>query len=165
LIGYVFARLLKNSADVAKNFPLQSILDLSQMKLEEATRQLGVLISSQQQATDRVALLIQYRGEYYTRFLDAARDGLSREQWRNYQSFLNRLDEAIAHAREMVSHSQQLTQAGQQEWLSKRGRVKAFDTLAQRHQSRENYAESRQEQKNLDEHAARVLGTKAGVKD
>lgn len=130
------------------------------MKLEEATRQLGLLISSQQQAADRMELLTQYRNEYHTRFLDAARGGLSREQWRNYQSFLNRLDEAIGQAREMVSQSQQLTQAGQQDWLSKRGRVKAFDTLAQRHQTREHYAESRQEQKSLDEHAARILGTR-----
>jgi flagellar FliJ protein len=144
---------------VAKNFPLQSILDLSQMKLEEATRHLGELISSQQQAADRMELLTQYRSEYYARFLNAARDGLSREQWSNYRSFLERLDHAIGQARELVTQSRQLTEAGQQEWLSKRGRVKAFDTLAQRHQAREQYQEARQEQKTLDEHASRLLGS------
>jgi flagellar FliJ protein len=141
---------------VTKNFPLQSILDLSQMKLEEATRHLGELISGQEQATQRMELLVQYREEYYARFLEAAREGLSREQWRNYQVFLERLDDAIAQAKQMMSQSQQMTAAGQQEWLHKRGRVQAFDTLAQRHQSRLNYAESRQEQKNLDEHASRI---------
>lgn len=143
---------------MAKQFPLQSILDLSQMKLEEATRRLGELIAGEQQATERMALLVQYRDEYHSRFLAAARDGLNRDQWRNYQSFLQRLDEAIGQARDMVSRSQQLTEAGQQDWLDKRGRVKAFDTLAHRHQVRENHAELRQEQKNLDEHAARLLG-------
>jgi flagellar protein FliJ len=150
---------LKSS--VTKSFPLQSILDLSQMKLEEATRRLGELISGEQQAAQRLELLAQYRDEYHARFLAAARDGISRDQWRNYQSFLDRLDAAINQAREMVAQSHQLTTAGQQEWLTKRGRVKAFDTLAQRHQARENYAETRQEQKSLDEHASRMHAAKS----
>ena len=45
--------------------------------------------------------------------------------------------------------------ASQKEWLDKRGRLKAFDTLAQRHQSRVVYAEARSEQKAFDEHATR----------
>ncbi len=141
-------------------FPLQTILDLSQMKLEEATRHLGELIAGQQQAAERMEVLIQYRDEYQARFLAAAREGLSREQWRNYQSFLERLDGAIDQAKEMVARSRQQTEAGQQDWLDKRGRVKAFDTLAHRHQVRENYTESRLEQKNLDEHSARLFGAK-----
>lgn len=140
---------------MSKNFPLQSILDLSHMKLDEATRRLGELIADQQQATEHHDLLVQYRDEYHARFLSAAREGLSREQWRNYQSFLERLDLAISQAGQTVTRTQQQTAAGQQDWLDKRGRVKAFDTLAQRHQAREAYAESRQEQKSLDEHASR----------
>ncbi len=143
---------------MAHKFPLQTILDLSQMKLEEATRHLGELIASQQQAAERMEVLVQYRDEYRARFLDAAREGLSREQWRNYQSFLGRLEDAIGQAGEMVTHSRRQTEAGQQDWLDKRGRVKAFDTLAHRHQARESYTESRQEQKDLDEHSARLFG-------
>jgi flagellar FliJ protein len=140
---------------VTKAFPLQSILDLSQMKLEEATRRLGELISGEQQATQRLELLAQYRDEYHARFLTAARDGLSRDQWHNYQSFLDKLDAAISQAREIVAQSHQMTAAGQQDWLAKHGRVKAFDTLAQRHQARIDSAETRQEQKALDEHSSR----------
>ena len=138
-----------------KDFPLQSILDLSQLKLEESTRRLGELIAGEQEATKRLDLLVQYRDEYQGRFLAAARDGLSREQWRNYQQFLEKLDVAIGQARQMMARSQELTTAGQQDWLHKRSRVKAFDTLAQRHQTQVDYHESRLEQKNLDERAAR----------
>ncbi|MBU1237165.1 MAG: flagellar export protein FliJ [Gammaproteobacteria bacterium] len=140
---------------MTKAFPLQSILDLSQIRLEEATRRLGELISGEQQAAQRLELLAQYRDEYHERFIAAARDGLTRNQWHNYQSFLDRLDVAIRQARELVAQSHQQTAAGQQEWLDKRGRVKAFDTLAQRHQSRVATVETRQEQRNLDEHASR----------
>lgn len=145
---------------MTKRFPLQSILDLSQLRLDEATRRLGELINGEQQAAQRLELLTHYRDEYQARFIDAARDGLGREQWSNYRTFLDRLDTAIRQAADLVSQSQQLTAAGQQDWLHQRGRVKAFDTLAQRHQAREVYAESRQEQKSLDEHAARSHTTK-----
>lgn len=150
---------------VTTRFPLQSVLDLSHMKLDEATRRLGELIADQQQAAKRVDLLIQYRDEYHARFLAAAREGISREQWRNYQAFLDRLDVAIAQARQMATHSRQLTAAGQQDWLQKRGRVQAFDTLAQRHEARVSYAEGRQEQKNLDEHASRLHFAKSNKED
>lgn len=138
-----------------RQFPLQSLLDLSQLRLDQATRTLGELISGQQEATQRLEVLMQYREEYQNRFLDSARDGIGRDAWHNYRAFLDRLDAAVAQAKEMVATSERRTAAGQQEWLSKRGRVKAFDTLAQRHQSRVDYAESRQEQKAFDEHAAR----------
>ena len=55
----------------------------------------------------------------------------------------------------MVAASTQRTAAGQRAWIEKSGQVKAFDTLAQRHQAREDRLDQRREQKALDEHAAR----------
>lgn len=130
------------------------------MRLDEATRVLGELISGQQEATQRLELLTQYRDEYQGRFLASARDGIGRDAWDNYRAFLARLDTAVAQAKEMVAASERRTASGQKEWLNKRGRVKAFDTLAQRHQSRVIHAEAKQEQKVFDEHAARKHGEK-----
>lgn len=143
-----------------RQFPLQSLLDLSQLRLDEATRKLGELVSGQQQATQRLALILEYREEYQTRFLASAQNGIGLEAWQNYRAFLGRLDDAVAQAREMVAASERRTAAGQQEWLQKRGRAKAFDTLAQRHQSRLLHADNKQEQKHTDEHAARRHETK-----
>lgn len=131
------------------------------MRLDEATRVLGELISGQQEATQRLELLMQYRDEYQGRFLASARDGIGRDAWDNYRAFLDRLDTAVAQAREMVAASERRTASGQKEWLNKRGRVKAFDTLAQRHLSRVIHAEAKQEQKVFDEHAARKHGEKS----
>lgn len=142
------------------HFPLQPIRDLSQLHLDEATRRLGELISGEQQAEERLRLLVEYRAEYHARFLDAAKDGLGRETWRNFQSFLGRLDSAIDQAGAMVEASRQRTAAGKEEWIAKRGRVKAFDTLAQRHQSRVDHAELKREQKALDEHTSQAASRK-----
>lgn len=140
---------------MTKPFPLQSLLDLSQLRLDEATRRLGELIAGQQEATQRLELLIQYREEYHTRFIAAAQAGIGREAWANYRAFLDRLDVAVEQARAMVTASEQRTAAGQRAWLDKRGKLKAFDTLSQRHRTRVEYAANKQEQKVVDEHAAR----------
>ncbi len=136
-------------------FPLQSLLDLSQLRLDEAGRRLGELIAGEQEASRRHTLLVQYREEYRARFVVAAQDGLRPSAWQNYTSFLARLDEAINQASAAMTQTKQQTVAGQQEWVSKRGRVKAFDTLSDRHQSRVAYQDQRQEQKASDEHGAR----------
>lgn len=143
---------------MSKSFQLQPLLDLSNLRLDEATRQLGKLIAGEQEASQRLELLVQYRDEYHARFLDAAKSGLGPDAWRNYQHFLGRLDQAIEQARAMVAASKQRTAAGQKNWLDKRGKVQAFDTLAQRHQARLAYGLTRQEQKQSDEHAARRFG-------
>ncbi len=141
-----------------KRFQLQPLLELSNLRLDEATRQLGKLIASEQEASQRLSLLIEYRTEYHSRFLDAANKGLDPAIWRNYQHFLDRIDEAIEQARAMLATSKQRTAAGQKHWLDQRSKVKAFDTLAQRHRQRIAHAESRSEQKLSDEHAARRHG-------
>lgn len=141
-----------------KPFHLKPLLDLSNLRLDEAARQLGVLISGEQEAGQRLELLVQYRDEYQSRFAAAASVGIGPDAWRNFRHFLDRLDQAIDQARAIVDTSKQRTVAGQHNWLDKRGKVRAFDALAQRHQALAAYADLRQEQKQSDEHSARRYG-------
>ena len=138
-----------------KAFPLQSLLDLSNVRMDDAASKLGQLLASEHEVERTLALLEQYRGEYETRFRQAAQSGLTREEWGNYQSFLGRLDEAIAQQRALVEASKHRTVNGQKEWLDKRNRVKAFDTLSQRHKANEVRSEAKTEQRAQDEHAAK----------
>jgi flagellar FliJ protein len=140
---------------VVKPFPLQSLLELSQLRMDESAKRLGELLAGEQEAGARLILLQQYRDEYNERFVAAAKSGIGRDAWSNYQSFLARLDDAITQAHAMVAHSKLRTADGQRELAAKHGKVKAFDTLSQRHRSRELGAENRKEQKIQDEHATR----------
>ncbi|HEY6897315.1 MAG TPA: flagellar export protein FliJ [Rhodocyclaceae bacterium] len=140
---------------MSTRFPLQTLLELSQTRLDDATRQLGELMAGEREAAQRLELLVQYRAEYHNRFLSAAQGGINQDQWRNFQAFLGKLDVAIGQAQDAVNRSKQMTAAGQQQWIDQRGQVKAYDTLAQRHQSRLDYAEQRRDQKAQDEHTAR----------
>ncbi|MBA3902869.1 MAG: flagellar export protein FliJ [Rhodocyclaceae bacterium] len=138
-----------------KSFPLQTLLDLSNARMDDAARQLGQLLASEQAVEQTLALLIQYRDEYESRFSQAARNGMARDEWRNYRSFLGRLDEAIAQQRALVDASRLRTADGQKAWLDQRNKVKAFDTLSQRHKENEVRIEAKTEQREQDEHAAK----------
>ncbi len=143
-----------------KAFPLQSLLDLSNAHMDDAARKLGQLLASAQEVEKTLSLLEQYREEYETRFRQAAQNGLSRDEWSNYQSFLGRLDEAVAQQRALVEASKQRTVDGQKEWLDKRNRVKAYDTLSQRHRANEAHSEAKSEQRAQDEHASKSFRDK-----
>lgn len=143
---------------MAKPFHLAPLQELSNLRLDQATRQLGQLIAGEQQASQRLELLVLYRDEYQAQFLAAAEQGLDPHRWRNYRQFLDKIDTAIEQARTMAASARQRTAAGQKNWQDKHGKVKAFDTLAQRFRERIAYEEARSQQKLMDEHAARLHG-------
>lgn len=143
-------------------FKLQPLLDLSKLRLDEATRELGQLIAGEQEASRRLALLTQYRDEYQARFRAAAERGLGPAEWTNYGTFLARIDDAIVPAAQAVALNQQRTLAGKQDWVGKQGRVRAFDALADRHRAMVANQESKAEQKINDEHGARGHANKEG---
>lgn len=140
---------------MTKPFSLQTVLELMQIRADDATQRLAQLIASERDAKSKLDLLQQYRDEYAMRFRLAAQNGLSRSEWRNYQEFLNRLDEAIATQRANVASQARHTATGQTHWREQKTKLKAFDTLSERHFASENALEVRLEQKKQDEFAAR----------
>jgi len=140
---------------MSKPFALQTVLDLMRQRADEATIQLAGLIASEKDADAKLKLLSDYRAEYAQRFQDAAREGLAPQQWRNFQDFLRRLDEAIDQQRQVVARSRRNTSRGQEAWRAQQVKLKAMDTLAIRHHEAEERREARRDQKLLDEIAAR----------
>jgi flagellar FliJ protein len=137
-------------------FPLQSLLDLTHARQDDAARRLGELLASAEEGANKLALLNRYREEYQQRFLDQAQQGIDKEMWVNYRAFLARLDEAIAQQQQTLAASRQRVSDGQKAWLAQRNKAKAFDTLSQRHRAGLAIAERRAEQKVCDEHGAKA---------
>ncbi|MGE5384944.1 MAG: flagellar export protein FliJ [Betaproteobacteria bacterium] len=140
---------------MAKPFSLQPLLELMQTRTDEATRRLGQLISAEQSAKSRLQLLEQYREEYSQRFRESAQLGMTPLVWRNFQDFMGRIDEAIAQQRETVAQHERSTVDGQSHWREQNKRLKAIDTLSDRHFSAERHREGKLDQKQQDEFAAR----------
>lgn len=133
--------------------PIKTLLDHAHTRVDDATRKLGELLASEHACEVKLDMLMQYRVEYRNRFMQAARDGIGPDAWRNYSGFLAKLDEAIAQQQLIVEQSRRMTANGQQQWMHERNRMKAFDALSQRHEKREQHKLAKQEQRQSDEHA------------
>lgn len=136
-------------------FPLQTLLELMQNRTDEASRKLGQLIVAEQNEKSRLVMLEQYREEYAQRLRDAVAQGVTQILLRNYQSFLGRIDDAITQQSKAVLKSEQNTKTGQADWQSQNIRLKAIDTLSNRHETKVRLNENKQEQKLLDEFSSR----------
>ena len=140
---------------MTRPFSLQTILELMQTRADEATQQLARLIAAEQDARNKLTMLQQYRDEYALRFQQVAQHGLTPHEWGNYQAFLDRLDEAITLQGKFIEQQERNTAAGQQHWKQQQKKLKAMDTLSERHFAREEVLALRREQKVQDEHATR----------
>lgn len=132
---------------------LKTLQELAHSRVDEATRRLGELIASAQACETKLQMLQQYRAEYREKFLETARNGIDPNAWRNFSSFIAKLDDAINSQQIAVDRSKSATERGQQKWVAENTRAKAFDTLHHRQHLQEIKHLNKQEQRQLDEHA------------
>lgn len=138
---------------MARKFPLQALLELSQNHADAAAKSLMALKARWHEAEEKHRQLMAYRESYRERLRDLAGAGTSVSALRDFQLFMNKLDTAIKLQQEEVARCQVRWSSGQQEWLRQRGKVKAYDALSARHKRAEEKHEERIEQKEQDEFA------------
>ncbi|CAG0938459.1 Flagellar FliJ protein [Gallionellaceae bacterium] len=148
---------------MTKTFSLQPLVHLAQQKNDAATKKFGQLNKQQQAAQAKLDTLLQYRKDYQTRFQDAVQNGMNQSDLRNFQGFIQRLDEAIAQQRSINEQMLNSVQAGRSELQDTQRKMKSFDTLAQRHIENEKKLEAKSEQRLQDEHTGRHATIKATV--
>ena len=131
---------------MTKPFSLQSVMNLAQHQNDSATRRLGQLNKQQLSAQQQLETLRQYRKDYQVRLQASTQGGMDHAELRNFQEFINKLDEAIAQQLQTVEQSKVSTQR----------KLKSFDTLQQRHIEEQKKIAEKSEQKSLDEHVNRA---------
>ncbi|BCB26173.1 hypothetical protein SKTS_10590 [Sulfurimicrobium lacus] len=138
---------------MARKFPLQTLLDLSQDHADAAAKKLQTLKLRWHESEEKLRQLFAYRESYRDRLREKASGGTSATALRDFQLFMVKLDTAIKLQQDEVARCQARWNAGQQEWLRQRGKVKAYEALSARHIRAEEKREERQEQKEQDEFA------------
>ncbi len=132
----------------------------SEYRNDSATRKLGLLNKQQQSTQQKLDTLLEFRKDYQTRLHEASRNGMDQAELRNFQQFINKLDEAIRQQTKLVEHSKISTQAGRNEFDTTQRKLKSFDTLQQRHIEEQKKVVKQSEQKALDEHTGRFAAYK-----
>ncbi len=132
---------------------LETLIELAQTRTDDAARRLGALNAKDMDMQAKLTLLTQYSDEYRARFQTLAQQGLTASDWRNYQAFLNKLDEAIAQQREALKLMHQRVAAGETDWRSAKRVLNSYDTLARRQTRAEAVRTAKLEQRETDEHS------------
>ena len=143
-------------------FRLQPLRNLAEQNNDSAKRKLGQLNQQQQAAQNKLDTLLQFRRDYQDKFQDSVRQGMSPHDLRNFQDFINRLDDANTQQRGVMEQMQHSVQHGRDELSATQRKLKSFDTLAQRHYAEEKLQQDKAEQKLMDEHAGRQAAHRMG---
>jgi flagellar FliJ protein len=142
------------------DFRLKVVQDLAQQQSDAAAVQLGTLTTEARKAEAKLNMLLDYREEYRDRFRASVQQDIHSAGWKNFQQFLEKLDEAIEQQRAAVLACQHAVHRGQGEWQSKQKQVKAYDTLEQRHDAVKGERVKRLDQRLMDDFAARAFAAK-----
>ncbi|MBI5007572.1 MAG: flagellar export protein FliJ [Nitrosomonadales bacterium] len=148
-----------------KPFSLQPLVHLAQQKNDAAAKKLGQLNQQQQSAQAKLDALLQYRKDYQAQFQEAARNGMPPAEMKNFQDFIERLDQAVKQQTAAIERAKAGVQTGRNELMDTTRKMRSFDTLEQRHIEAEKKLEAKSEQRTQDELTGRFAAHRAAEKD
>ena len=141
---------------MSKPFRLNTVLELAQKDTEKATQEVGRLMNTREAATQKLALLSDYRNNYHQQMLNTANaeGGIDITRLRNYTAFIDRLGAAVDQQKGTINALENQLEASRANWIEKH-------ILRQRHIEEQRLDQERRDQRENDEHAAKVIRMRA----
>ena len=138
---------------MTRRFPLQPLLDLANERADIGAQRLALLKLHWQAQENKLQQLYLGREEYRRRLADTLAAGVEMPRLRDFQVFLQKLEEPIRQQQTAVQQCQLSWEECQRAWLEQRRKQKTFDILKQHHLHAETKRENRLEQREQDEYA------------
>ena len=135
---------------------LETLVMLSEQEADAAAVSLGKAIAVRADAQQRLQMLQQLRAEYAQRLQGHVQTGLTFAAYRNFQRFLEKIDEAIAGQSAIEVGASLQAEQSQQHWQAKKREGQTWELLVKRADSEALRKQGRQERKANDEFAARA---------
>lgn len=107
---------------------------------------------SRQQLQEYVARLGElnaYRQSYSSR--SRSLQNVSSAHWKDYQGFLQRLDQAVLSQQQLVHNAEQNLEVHRRRWLAKRQRLESLQRVLDRYLAEEKQFDERREQRVQDD--------------
>jgi flagellar FliJ protein len=142
---------------MATSSALETLIELATKSTDEAARRLGRAIKAGDDAQQKLTLLMQYRDDYATRFQARMMSGFTATSYRNFQFFLDKLDDAIKGQQQVIQAAQRRVADERKAWQGCERQRISYDTLATRAMKAQEVKAMKREQKQTDEFAARKL--------
>ncbi|MES2025016.1 MAG: flagellar export protein FliJ [Pseudomonadota bacterium] len=142
---------------MATSSALDTLIELATKETDEAAKRLGKCMKAAEETEQKLALLQQYRDDYATRFQQNLTTGLTAMGYRNYQLFLDKLEQAITSQQLVVRDAHIRVDRERAAWQASERKRMSYGTLANRALKAKQLQENKRDQKQTDEHAARAL--------
>ncbi|EEO8783087.1 flagella biosynthesis chaperone FliJ [Salmonella enterica] len=141
---------------MAQHGALETLKDLAEKEVDDATRLLGEMRRGCQQAEEQLKMLIDYQNEYRSNLNTDMGKGIASNRWINYQQFIQTLEKAIEQHRLQLTLWTKKVDLALKSWREKKQRLQAWQTLQARQTAAALLAENRMDQKKMDEFAQRA---------
>ena len=142
-------------SDMATRSPLETLIELAVRETDDAAKKLGVAIRAQQDHEKKLTVLQDYRDDYAQRLQQTQMNGMTPMQYRNFQAFLAKLDNAIKGQAQFVELAQQRVERERATWQEAERKRMSYNALQSRADKEALQRENKRDQKMMDEHATR----------
>lgn len=136
---------------------LETLVRLSADEAEAAAALLGQALAHRDDAQQRLQMLQQLRADYAQRLQRHVQAGLPFAAYRNFQRFLDKIDEAVAGQTAIEAGAAAQAELSRQYWQTKKREGQTWDLLVKRADQAALTQAVRQERKANDEFAARAV--------
>lgn len=140
---------------MASQSQLETLIELARRETDDAAKRLGTALKAVADAEEKLNMLVGYRDEYGKRFEATQQSGITPMAYRNFQAFMEKLDNAIKGQEEVLRHSQRKEAQEKSTWQNAERKRMSYSTLNDRAQAQALKLEAKRDQKAMDEHAAR----------
>lgn len=135
---------------------LAPVVEMAEETEREAVGKLAKQQLQLQQAEQQLVGLEQYRNDYQQQWISRGQSGVTGEWLMNYQRFLSQLETAIDQQRKSIQWHCQNVDKAREQWRQAYARLEGLKKLVQRYHDQARQRADRQEQKDMDEMAARA---------
>lgn len=133
-----------------------TLISLTQNRVDEAGGRLGKLMSERNNAQQQLEMLKEYRKDYADRLNQAGQTGITASNYHNFTRFLATLDEAILQQTKVMTHMDHNISVSKEHWCSEQRRLHSYETLKTRRVQQHIADENRREQLVTDELSAAI---------
>lgn len=141
---------------MAKSSALNTLLELSTTKAEEAAKRLGQANAAVKSEEEKLVVLQGYLNEYDERFKLSMTNGLSPVMYQNYQQFMVKMQAAVTGQQQVVTNAIKRVEDARRKWQDSEREKMSYTTLLRRADQTAKHKELKRDQKDTDERAARL---------
>lgn len=136
---------------------LNTLIELATTEVDDAAVRLGRAVRAVEEAKQKAALLAGYRDDYAQRFQTTMANGFTPMAYRNFQGFMDKLDQAINGQQQLVRDAEWRVEQERGAWRESERKRISYDALATRARTAADQKTAKREQKQTDEQATRKL--------